>query len=749
MKTSHSNVTVAAKEKIKITFFNRIINIFWNNNQVTADAGLNIAINTLGMWTNSTEADWHIIENTRDCFSAKASFNYLPICQIWTMTIKNSQAISWCVDMEIEESLHVDEFRFLCMLNSRYRTWIKDYKQESFPAMDQHWHDLCLGNQLASLVGAGLSPKGTGLPFFTLEIHGKLSLPLIQNPPLDMNSHIMGFRHIPLEKQNDYSPGKYPLLSAQINLFEKGELLDKKTEAYRQNYLQKEKKFRKNIISQKKLKVLLANLPWQKEGKWGVRSGSRWPHIRNEDEGNYLPFPFFLAYAASLLKENNIQAELVDAIAEQIPENSFIDNLSLKEFDILVVETSVPSFYYDLEMLRRLSLSGFPIVLCGPHVEIYKKEFLEKNDFVDFILFNEYEFTLLNLIKALQQGKKDLSHIKGLIWRDHKNNVIKNPPSSPVDINLLPWPYREGLPMGRYWDLPGGIPLPSVQVVASRGCPFSCNFCLWPQVLFGCRTYRTRKVEDVVNEMEYLVREKGFRSIYFDDDTFNIGKERIVRLCKEIIDRGLNTIPWAVMAKADLMDNELLEMMRKAGLYSIKYGVESASQELVDNCGKCLDLAKCEEVVKYTKSLGIKVHLTFTFGLPGETKKTLKKTIEYALKLDPYSLQFSIITPFPGTDLFKELELKGKILTKDWSLYDGHSSCVFQPDNLSPQDLKKAKEYAYKVYAERQRQKRGFRGDIDRFFDYCRNYGLHMTLKKAGGYAYYMLLRKKQYIGKI
>lgn len=496
--------------------------------------------------------------------------------------------------------------------------------------------------------------------------------------------------------------------------------------------------------------MLLANFPWQKQGEWGVRAGSRWPHIKDKSENNYLPFPFFLAYATALLNKNKIEVKLIDAIAEAITEDEFIDDLFRKKFDILATETSVPSFYYDMEILKRISFLNIPVILCGPHPEIYKPEFLAENEFIDFVLFGEYEFTLLELVKAISQGKKDFSFIKGLIWRDQKKDVIKNCSREPTELDSLPWPYRGGdIPMEKYWDLPGGIPYPSAQMIASRGCPFSCNFCLWPQVFFGDKVYRTRDVNDVVDEMEHLIFAQGFKSVYFDDDTFNIGEDRMIRLCDEIIRRDLHRVPWAIMAKPDLMDEEILDKMKEAGLYAVKYGVESTSQELVDRCGKGLDLRKTERIIKYTKSLGINVHLTFSFGLLGETKATIKNTINYALKLDPHSVQFSIVTPFPGTALFETLDKSGRILTKDFSMYDGHSSCVFQPDNLSSTDLEEAKQYAYRLWADHQRRKRGIVGDIKKFFNYWQNYSLREAFKKTRNYLNYFSFDRRKFIGKL
>ncbi|MEI7902467.1 MAG: hypothetical protein WCK89_19635, partial [bacterium] len=205
-----------------------------------------------------------------------------------------------------------------------------------------------------------------------------------------------------------------------------------------------------------------------------------------------------------------------DAVAEQIHEEQFIKNIMAMDFNFLVAETSVPSFYEDMRMLEKISQKArVQIIICGPNHEIYQPQFLREHPFIDFVLYGEYEFTLLELVKIFRKNK-ELSSINGLIWRDG-DKVVKNPPRELCDINLLPWPYREGLPMAKYLDLPGNIPAPSAQMFASRGCPFGCNFCLWPQVLYQGNHYRTRDLEDVVDEMEFLIKKMGFKSVYFDD----------------------------------------------------------------------------------------------------------------------------------------------------------------------------------------------------------------------------------------
>jgi anaerobic magnesium-protoporphyrin IX monomethyl ester cyclase len=147
-------------------------------------------------------------------------------------------------------------------------------------------------------------------------------------------------------------------------------------------------------------------------------------------------------------------------------------------------------------------------------------------------------------------------------------------------------------------------------------------------------------------------------------------------------------------------------MMRQTGLSAVKYGLESSDQQILNNARKGMDLRKAERMIHLTKALGIKIHLTFTFGLPGETQDTIKRTIDYALGFNPDSLQFSLMTPYPGTEYYDLLDKKGHIVSKDWSLYDGASRSVIRTDCLSSKDLEKAKEEALRRWKRFQRSRR-------------------------------------------
>lgn len=480
------------------------------------------------------------------------------------------------------------------------------------------------------------------------------------------------------------------------------------------------------------VKISLVNLPWRTFGKTGVRAGSRWPHLKGPTEKDYLPFPFFLAYSASLLRKNGFQVKLIDAVAEGLSYGRFMREISKDVSDILVCETSTVTLEHDLRLLERLGNKS-TIVLCGPDINIRQTAFLEKYGFIDYVLVGEYEFTLLELVRRLSEGR-DPADVLGLLYRDPHG--VKVTPLRPLlNPDELPWPLREGLPMHRYNDAPGDMPIPSVQMLASRGCPYKCNFCLWPQVMYQGNSYRTRSVEDVAAEMEYLVKEMGFKSVYFDDDTFNCGKDRMLRLSEEIRKRKIS-VPWAIMARADLMDEEILQKLLDAGLFAVKYGIESASQFLLDKIGKNMDIKKTIENVRLTKKLGIKTHLTFTFGLSGDTKETIRDTIELALMLDPTSVQFSLVTPFPGTRLYQEMKDAGRIVSENWCDYDGNHKSVISYGHLSGKDLETAIKTAYRQWLIHCGKRTSFKkfGYFQLLDNSLRKHGVFITFVKVCGF---------------
>jgi len=438
------------------------------------------------------------------------------------------------------------------------------------------------------------------------------------------------------------------------------------------------------------MKILLANIPWYDEDRpdlWGVRAGSRWPHFQKRQSPGklprYIPFPFFLTISSTQLSSNH-DVLLIDGVAEGIT----IDQLSSSAVnfspDIIFAETSTPSFYYDMAVLQDLSdkLPGVKIICGGGHSPELAQDYLSDNQFPDYWIAGEYDAVLHLLVDCIANDS-DTSKIPGVMTKDQKLSSY----AKIDDLNRLPSPDFAQLPVKNYSDPVCGLPAPSVQSWLSRGCPFGCTFCVWPQIIYGNRKYRTRSTDSALDEIELLISEYGCESFYFDDDTTNIGEDRMKELSQKIISRGLNKYPWSMMARADCMSESMLESLVNAGLYSIKYGVESISPSLLNSCDKGTDINKLKNAINKTKEAGVKLHLTFTFGLPGETEATIEETLNYALKTDPETAQFSICTPFPGTRYYDECLNNGWLINNDWDNFIGSGNAVVATPELSSEKL--------------------------------------------------------------
>ena len=251
------------------------------------------------------------------------------------------------------------------------------------------------------------------------------------------------------------------------------------------------------------MKILLGNPPWKKGNRLGVRAGSRWPFTMEVPEGTrippYVPFPFFLAYAAAVLERERFPTLLVDAIAEGLTEDEYFARVKALNPDLILHETSTASFDVDLAIAKRLKeTTAARIALSGPHVSVLTDDVMKENGWIDFILIGEYELTLRELCQQLEHSGP-LQDVMGLSFRRPDGAIVHNPRRPSVrDLDSLPWPARHFLPMHNYRDSFCDMPHPMLQLWSSRGCPFRCVFCLWPDVMYGDHLYRPRNAKDIV-----------------------------------------------------------------------------------------------------------------------------------------------------------------------------------------------------------------------------------------------------------
>ena len=432
------------------------------------------------------------------------------------------------------------------------------------------------------------------------------------------------------------------------------------------------------------MKILLANPPWLRPGWHGVRAGSRWPHLERA-ESPYSPFPFLMGYAAAVLEQDGAEVVAIDACAERIDRSEFLQRCAGHAPDITVLEVSTPTIHEDLRTVTALRDElGFEgkVLLAGLHKPLYDSAFLEQHSHIDGTLIGEYEYTLRDLVR--EQGSLD-APLPGLIWRAGDEIWTGERKESTGQLDEMPWPARHLFPMDHYHDLPGGIPSPSVQLWGSRGCSFTCNFCAWPQILYADNRYRVRSADAIADEMQAMMAQ-GYESIYFDDDTFNLGRRRTADIARTFEARGID-VPWAFMGRADTCAPEQFEDLARSGLAAVKFGVESADSGRLKEIGKNLQVQTVREAVSMVKSQGIKVHLTFMFGLQGETPDSMQRTLDLAYELDPESAQFTVAVPFPGSRLHKELQEEGRLDGLEFEDLDGYRTGVVSTDALGAQQI--------------------------------------------------------------
>jgi len=436
------------------------------------------------------------------------------------------------------------------------------------------------------------------------------------------------------------------------------------------------------------MKTLIINPPVET----GFERSGRWP---SKSTGGGFQEPLFLAYAAAVLEKEGFPVELIDCRPYYLTIKDLEKKID-KRVGLIVLQTSTPSINLDLVTARTLK-KKYPkikIALVGPHVSVLDREILNENKYVDFILRGEYEYILRDLVKKLTQGKSYRS-VKGLTYRSD-GKIVRNQDASLIeDIDKLPNPARHFLPNEKYCE-PLFIGRPTLRLITSRGCPYQCTFCLWPQVMYG-RKIRYRRIDKVVKEIKKLKDEYKIVEFYFDDDTFTLDEKRVIRLCKEIIRSKIN-LPWDCLGRVNTVTTKMLYWMKKSGCIIIRYGVESGNQEILDRCKKGITLKDIKRAFKLTHKMGIKTHATVMFGLPGETRETVEKTIDFVLKINPSYVQFAIATPYPGTEYYNEAKKNGWIIAKDWSDYDPIGKSMIGYPMLSDKEINEAIDKAYKRF---------------------------------------------------
>ena len=417
--------------------------------------------------------------------------------------------------------------------------------------------------------------------------------------------------------------------------------------------------------------ILLLFPPLSVEERYGNR--------KLGDVGGHLP-PFGLACIASYIREHSFSVSIIDALAENMGTKQVLDYIGKHQPKVIGITAMTPQFQRTVQTAKDISIK-FPEILTvigGHHASIMPDKTLKENNGLDILVYGEGEETFLEVMNKYRENGCDkeeflkdtesLRAIDGIAFRDEDNNIKINKPRKQIaDLDSLPSPAWDLLPVERYLPLPNQyLNKPVIHMVSIRGCPFDCGFCSNNSV-FG-RKIRARSPERVVEDIKNVKSKYNIKEISFWDDTMTVNRKWLKRFCNCIIENKVN-VTWTCYSRVDTVDFEILKLMKKAGCWNIFYGYESGNQQLLDNINKGITLEQIRNVNKWTKDAGIEVRASFMIALPGETPELAKRTIDFAIELEPEYAQFSITTPYPGTKLFETAKQSGR-LREDFSKYN-------------------------------------------------------------------------------
>ena len=386
-------------------------------------------------------------------------------------------------------------------------------------------------------------------------------------------------------------------------------------------------------------------------------ASSRWPASREIESYWY---PVWLCYPAGMIPDSKV----VDAPPHKISIERTVE--MARDFELLVLYTSTPGYNVDVKMAAMMKDCNprLKVAFVGPPVTIEPEKTLLGSSAIDFVVRREFDYQIADFAKG-----KPLAELPGVSYR--KDGGIVHNPEGPAIENLdaLPWVtnvYKRDLDVTRY-----NVPFllnPFIAFYTSRGCPALCTFCLWPQTHSGHR-WRLRSTDDVAAECRSALEQfPNIKEIFFDDDTFNYRKERTIELCGKLKPLGMT---WSCTSRVTT-DYETLRAMKEAGCRLLIVGYESGDPQILKNIKKGATVDMAQRFTANCKKLGLLVHGDFIIGLPGETGESIRRTIDFAKRLDTETIQVSIAHPYPGTEFFDYAKKNGLITVDSMTDDVGH-----------------------------------------------------------------------------
>jgi radical SAM superfamily enzyme YgiQ (UPF0313 family) len=437
-------------------------------------------------------------------------------------------------------------------------------------------------------------------------------------------------------------------------------------------------------------KIFFATPPVSMEERYGSLAGA----------GSCLP-SLGILFLAAATGHNGFPSALADAAALGLSSDELLKRVASERPDVLGISATTFSIQHAAAFASRVR-SVFPrilVVIGGPHVSAAPRETMERFPQFDVAVVGEGEETIVELLKALD-GAIPLDGISGIVYRDSDRVIPTGRRPFIGDLDQLPypaWDLLEGFP-GRYPPATFKVKkLPAASLVTSRGCPNRCIFC--DRSVFGSNCHAF-SAEYVLGMIRHLAEKYGVREFSFEDDTFITFKKRLADICQGIIDLGLD-ISWTCLGRVNSIDPENLALMKRAGCWQISFGIESGSQDILTTIHKNVTLEQIRKALFLCRGAGILSKGFFIVGHPGETRETLKQSLDFALQLPLDDISVTMLTPFPGTEIYERAAEFGTF-DSDWSRMNLLNT-VFIPHGLTQEELERSQSEMLKRFYLRPR----------------------------------------------
>ncbi len=408
--------------------------------------------------------------------------------------------------------------------------------------------------------------------------------------------------------------------------------------------------------------------------------------------------PLGIAYIAAVLEKHNYNVKVIDCTIN-VSHSELIELVKNENPDVVGITATTPIFESAKRVaadIKKISPSSV-IIIGGCHVTALPEKVISF-DYFDVGVIGEGDITFLEIVRQVESGGlKNLDFVQGIVFKNNGKITVTPPRQRIENLDEIPFPARHLFPpLKEYSPTPASyLKLPVGVLMTSRGCPFQCTFC--DRAIFGNVT-RQRSVKNVADEIEQLINIHGARELRFFDDTFTLKKKFVYELCDELKARNVR-IPWTCLTAVAAVTKDLLKKMKDAGCWQVLYGLESGDARMLKLLKKGNTVEQNERAVKWAHELGLSVRADFIVGTPGETMESLERTLGFAKRLPLDYAHFNKFTPFPGTEIYKNLVGKGYEFdfSKPCSILD-HSALLYVPETLDKEEYRKFLDRSFKEF---------------------------------------------------